>query len=442
MNNKIYILQNLVLEASILIAEMRTEQEQNAAPPFEHIEDNILQFPTFDGRLHIPPTATPSPVSKTYIDNLRQPENAKSTLIKPKGAKKIMAYIKDNKLYPKGTIRQRTTTGRWEIRYMDGGRQKTIERKTQIEVLNVYNDILLNLDKDPKRTEKHTLFSMLDKWLKEEILPTVRTGRKRERNKISRVYAKSIQATIRNHIKKHFANKPLDDIKVFELEEQSRTINYSRSRENADSVLNMALKWAHKKQFMKNNITEHFKKHKHEREQGKPFSRIDQERILEYARLHSKYYFEFVFYFYTGARPAEIRTVRHCDFDFANNTVFIDGTKTRTSSRKIPLLKPLHEFRERITNSTDFIFPSKIDTYRAELHDIMVALGIDTNDYTLKSTRHSFATRLKEKGIEMKTISLWLGHTNIQMTDNYAHVLSEFEQLQAEKFNQSFNDHP
>lgn len=378
---------------------------------------------------------------KSELDIPRNTQNKRS--------EKRMAYLIDEQLKPEGTIRQRKDNGRWEIRYMDNGIQKSVSNKIQAKCLDLFDQRLKERNSRPKQPkperQRFTLFMLLDKWHNDEVKSKVRLGKKREKNKISKSHSDRLKTAIELHIKKHFPDSYLDNLTVFVLEECSKKVEYSRTRENVDSVLNMSLNWAHKKGLMKNDIVRHFEKHKHEREQGKPFTRKDQERILEYAQKHSGYYFQFMVYFHTGCRPSEIREIKHCDFDFTNKTIFIDGTKTKTSSRKIPLFSPLFAFRDKINNTKDFVFKNGVETLRKELKSMLIALGIaaeneisntddDKTKYTLKSTRHSFATRLREKGIDIKTISIWLGHSNIQMTDNYSHVLSEFEQLQASKY--------
>ena len=442
----------------------------------------IAQLTNLVGRFfsHLPPDKpTPNMVQYSISSSPRACSNvnfensiphdldiAESTPITKRSVKK-MAYITTQKqqlpdgshkeyykLHPEGTIRQRPDNGRWEIRYMDRGEQRSVSSRLQSKCLELFNQRLTERDSRPKvektRKQNHKLFALIDIWQEAEITAKVRTGRKREKGKISPSHAKNTRNAI-NYIKKHFPDTFINDIKVYELEESSAKVEFSRTREEVDIVICKFWKWAVKKEFVKKDITIDFEKHKHERERGKPFTRVHQDEILEYARQHSDYYFAFMFYFNTGARPGEIKEIRHCDFDFANKTIFIDGTKTKTSSRKVPMFSQMFKFKDQIVKgSKEHVFKMKVTTLRAELTRILVALKIasehevsDTDDdadkYTLKSTRHSYGTRLNEKGVDKKTISLWMGHNSLDMTDNYVHVLSEFEQLQVAKVDAGYD---
>jgi integrase len=379
--------------------------------------------------LHIVQCTTPKGAN---IENLI-PKNLDIAKITEKKEGENMPYLKE------GSIRKRKD-GRWEIRFMDNGKQKSVVRRNQAECVKVFNERLNNRGKqekvEKKTAIKETLFTILDKFYELDVKPRVRQGNKIEKGKIGQCREKEIIKSIKN-IKKYFVDVKLDLIKVLDLQQCSQKIIHGRTRESVDNILHMALTWAYRNEFLKKNIAENFRKHKHEREQGQPFSRIEQNRILQYAKEHSKYYFAFMVYFWTGCRPSEIREIRHCDFDFERKTIFIDGTKTKLSSRRVPLFMELLPFRMFIKeNCNEFVFTQEIDAYRNELKNILSVLKIK-GDYTLKSTRHSFATRCQECGIDLKTISKWLGHTNTKMTDNYTHILDEFEQTQIQKFNLS-----
>lgn len=68
------------------------------------------------------------------------------------------------------------------------------------------------------------------------------------------------------------------------------------------------------------------------------------------------------------------------------------------------------------------ILPNK--TLQEAFKRIIKAAGIA--DANFHSLRHTFATRAVEKGVDVKTLSVILGHASVNFTlDRYAHVLDK-----------------
>ena len=60
-----------------------------------------------------------------------------------------------------------------------------------------------------------------------------------------------------------------------------------------------------------------------------------------------------------------------------------------------------------------------------KFHEIRKDAGLST-DITVHSLRHTFATRMLERGESLKTVQVLLGHADIATTGNtYAHVMPE-----------------
>lgn len=60
--------------------------------------------------------------------------------------------------------------------------------------------------------------------------------------------------------------------------------------------------------------------------------------------------------------------------------------------------------------------------------------------FTLHSLRHTFATRAMEKGIPLKVVSQWLGHSTVRVTgDTYSHALPEMRQSSMRKMEGMLN---
>lgn len=159
---------------------------------------------------------------------------------------------------------------------------------------------------------------------------------------------------------------------------------------------------------------------------------------------------------YTGLRLGEICGLKWADVDWENGTITVRRTvqrlkklcpdcgakthimigspKSCSSHRTIPmpafLLKQLRELQKQTKEDiSDFIFsttanPAEPRTIQRRFEKAMCRLGLSgVHFHTL---RHSFATRLLELGIDIKTVSVLLGHSSAKTTlDCYAHSLLE-----------------
>lgn len=114
----------------------------------------------------------------------------------------------------------------------------------------------------------------------------------------------------------------------------------------------------------------------------------------------------------------------------------IGETKTETGKRTI-LLPPstLHLLKERKkTAMTEWIFPSLLQpekpvsphTAYHRLKLILKQAGLP--DIRFHDLRHTFATHALTSGVDAKTLSGILGHTNASFTlDTYTHVTTDMQ---------------
>ncbi len=168
--------------------------------------------------------------------------------------------------------------------------------------------------------------------------------------------------------------------------------------------------------------------------------------------------------FYSGIRLGELCALKWCDFDFENETLFINRTvsrtknfsdddnktlliigtpKSRTSSRKIPLpsfLIPLFkEYYQRSGKETCYFMtgseiPIDPRAFQKLYKKILIKAGV--SDRKFHAIRHTFATRALELNVDIKTISDILGHSNVSITMNiYAHSLMDQKKIAIDRFN-------
>lgn len=112
--------------------------------------------------------------------------------------------------------------------------------------------------------------------------------------------------------------------------------------------------------------------------------------------------------------------------------IVIDSAKTEKSVREIPMNRIAEKIlREQKTKpeSAVFVFSSKACTILIErnithaYHGTLNRANLP-NTFTVHTLKHTFATRLLEKGANAKVVSDILGHSSIQVTlDIYSHVM-------------------
>ena len=117
---------------------------------------------------------------------------------------------------------------------------------------------------------------------------------------------------------------------------------------------------------------------------------------------------------YSGCRVAEATSIRWSDVNFERNCIIITGGETGTKNhenRTVPMTDALRELLLRVQAETThqaqgFVSPIK-DAKRC-LNTACRKLGFP--HFTHHDFRHFFATTCIEAGVDIPTISKWLGH--------------------------------
>jgi site-specific recombinase XerD len=132
---------------------------------------------------------------------------------------------------------------------------------------------------------------------------------------------------------------------------------------------------------------------------------------------------------HTGMRTKEQFTLRWEQVDFERRILTLPKTKNGTM-RHIPLnsvaIAALTTIRAGQTEGTSEVFPSK----RREGAALLNAKGwfnaaikeAKIEAYTWHCNRHTFASRLVMRGINLRTIGELLGHRTMAMTMRYSHL--------------------
>ncbi len=139
-----------------------------------------------------------------------------------------------------------------------------------------------------------------------------------------------------------------------------------------------------------------------------------------------------LFDLHTGLRQDELLSLQWSRVDLFRKVIIIQETKNG-KPRTLPLnqiaLGVLMERAKVRYLKSDLVFLSseitKIDRHnlRKAFNNALDKAGI--HNFHFHDLRHTFATRLAQKGIDIYKISKLLGHLNITMTQRYAHHCPE-----------------
>ena len=137
----------------------------------------------------------------------------------------------------------------------------------------------------------------------------------------------------------------------------------------------------------------------------------------------------------TGARRAEVARLKVSDIDSQRMVVHIQGGKGRKDRDVMlspVLLEALREYWRRLKPKT-WLFPgnrahtaprpitSKVIWHACHQAALRAGLHKRVHPHTL---RHCFATHLLEKGADLRTIQVLLGHRDLEETTIYLHLSS------------------
>jgi integrase len=140
---------------------------------------------------------------------------------------------------------------------------------------------------------------------------------------------------------------------------------------------------------------------------------------------------------YSGMRLSEATSLRWYHVDTAKNQIRVPGTKSDASYRVIPIFPPLaavlaeiHKKRGLEARNTPVL---GIRECKGALASACKAVG--TKRITHHDLRHMFATRCIESGVDIPTMSRWLGHSDggALAMRVYGHLAQEHSQKQAVK---------
>lgn len=364
-----------------------------------------------------------------------------------------------------GMLRKRED-GRWEGRIVVGHKSdgKPIYRhvlgKSQKEVLKkLHRSIEIYRDVELSEDCRMPLVEWLNKWLDEYMEGTIR-----ENTMIG------YRSYVEHYIDPYLGDKPICQITTADVQKlYNRLKKEGRIHEHPEhgyelsdtmirrihNMLHHAMKAAQQAHMIVRNPTEGTIVPKPNSNQMQVLDEEQLERFMEEIKKDPIWYEFFYTELTTGMRRGEICGLMWSDFDKKNGTLKVrrsvytgEGgrlrvgeTKTNQGNRTI-LLPPstAQMLQEREKKSlTQWIFPNPVQleipiapaaAYRKLKYFLQKA---DLPSIRFHDLRHTFATHALASGVDAKTLSGILGHTNASFTlDTYTHVTGDMQKKAAD----------
>lgn len=228
----------------------------------------------------------------------------------------------------------------------------------------------------------------------------------------------------------HLNPKVIENYKTFRKKEGAANKTINNELTFLRFIFNLAMKWG----YAVENPATRVAMLKEDNNKKPRFLSEEECRTL-LANCGEALYPIFYTFLYTGMRKSELENLEWSDVDFERKKIKIyikDTWRPKTSEREIPindsLLKLLKEHKKK-TQKGSYVFHKngeKIEPNKLRKQLISIAKRCGLPDLTkLHSLRHTFASHLVMKGIDLPTVKKLMGHSDIQTTMIYSHLADE-----------------
>ncbi|MFA7663102.1 MAG: tyrosine-type recombinase/integrase [Patescibacteria group bacterium] len=274
----------------------------------------------------------------------------------------------------------------------------------------------------PKESINFSLFA--DKWFNTYVITN---------NKPSEQLNK--RTAIKNHLKPFFGKMDIDKITSLNIEEfkakKQAEGKCNKSINNYLGMLGKCLNCAEEWDLI--DKAPRIKPLKVPPQKFRFFTEEKYNQILEEAKKIDEEFYEMIlFTLRTGVRVGELKALKWEDIDFKNKNVPIKrsivngiiGSPKSNKIRTIPLAQDILEVlkaKKQTPNYSELFNPqkSRFSLNRA-LNRICKKLNFGVSSW--HDLRHTFASKLSNNGVPLQVIQALLGHSDLKMTQRYAHL--------------------
>lgn len=366
-----------------------------------------------------------------------------------------------------GCVSQRkdgTWTGRIDLGYQPNGKKKikAVYGKTEAEVKRKLKDLRNELTKGEFKQDIKavTVKTYMDNWLvnykKNEVKPSTYD---------------LIEATCNNLIYPRIGNYQLVEVKPSDIQSMINDLTQSGYSYSTIRKVYNYVKSAYTFAFERKEVSEiPFAKIILPKSVKKDMSEIvfyneEEIKLIKNSALVKfpnsdayifRYGYAIILLLYTGLRCGELLGLKWEDVDYESNSIRVkrnlkqvinrdedadrkyvvieQSTKTKSGVRSIPLSNMAKEaltYYAKIRTDSPYVLSSKngrpvsARNLDRAFRNILTRAGI-TKQYGVHSLRHTFASMLFKKGVDVKTVSEILGHSDVSVTYNiYIHIINE-----------------
>lgn len=365
-----------------------------------------------------------------------------------------MCYERSDKMAKRradgeGNIRQKRPN-LWEGRIVAGHKKdgspiyKYVSGRTQKEAYEKLRELIIEY-RNVELTEDSqiTVEEWLQKWMDEYMLFSIREQT-----------WKTYESVIRLHIIPNLGNRKVASLTTSVVQKfYNKLLSEGKSGSlvrDAHLILHQAMDVAVKENLVAKNPTNGTKIPKVQYKPKNILNETQLEMFIEAIKKDALWYDFFYTEITTGLRRGELCGLKWCDFNETTGQLNVvrtvttrkggglktGETKTQKGTRTIYLppstVKLLSERRNKV--SSEWIFPNLYDnskpinpsTAYLKLKAILKNAGLPSIRF--HDLRHTFATHALSNGVDARTLSGILGHTNASFTlDTYTHVTNDMQ---------------
>lgn len=234
----------------------------------------------------------------------------------------------------------------------------------------------------------------------------------------------------------HFENINVSLLEKFELQLRSIHKNNDITTHKNMNFFRQFINWAIEGEYM---VDSPFKKYKMPGYKVKReiLSETDVRKLLQslqyisYTETQKEVLQYFLFSCFTGLRYSDVQGLKNTDIE--NNIIYLKMKKTSDTVR-IPLNNVAQQLISEKRES-HFFFKTITNQKTNYLLKIIAKKNNIQKRLTFHMARHTFATLGLSKGIPIQVMQQLLGHTKIETTLVYTHIVDEEKKREIEKLN-------